>query len=268
MAVATLLIAGIPPTGELFKASTPKKPTWRYYVVLVLTIGSFYLGTLKDKNSESEKTLAATNAKKEQDKRDSIADVRTNESNAKIVSAFAVGLGRYQLKYDSSTNAIIKIVRDSLKTKIIVNDDPVIEFSAPPEWKTADMVKHENGYYTYKYILMSNDAGSTGFILTLNVVVLDSVGGYINLPDCTVLSEEYMLSKAEYAQNFYKVRDTFHYRYIYFWLRGSYKNVDRTKKFNLNVVFANNFNDNTSYICTGNTRQKIIDVVTKGRLTK
>lgn len=232
IAICTIGIAAIPPTGDLFKSAPKRKPTWRYWAILLLTMGSFFLGLEKDHNAASDKEKDQKLAKLEQDKRDSIAKDRTDESNKGIVNAFADGLGKYQLKYDSSTKAIIKIIRDSAKRVISApEEEPSLMINTNPV--TLDS---SNGNVRFFSINLKSFKGEVDNIHVRVIPVKGYGDKFTKFPDNpdvaitnTTLSEgmRTMLPVSLYASKTAT---------IYFHVFGSYTNKKKSLRFTLDEI--------------------------------
>ena len=104
-------------------------------LVLLLSIIAAILTFVKDYASEKATRSAEHDAKVEAEairvKTEYLADIRTDSSNKNIVTSFANALAKFGLKYDSSANAVIKIL-DTLKVnqKIVYGADPIVTINS------------------------------------------------------------------------------------------------------------------------------------------
>jgi len=88
-------------------------------IIFIICSGVILLASIqKDSNNDVQTLNDKAAAKKEQDKRDFANRKLTDQSNAKIVNTFTAALAEYNLKYDASQKAIIKLVKDSAKRVI------------------------------------------------------------------------------------------------------------------------------------------------------
>ncbi len=93
---------------------------------------SMLLIFIQYKMDENDKITKANKATEQQNKRDSIADIRLEKNRDQIITTFAESLAKYGLKYDSTQKVITKLILDSTKrtTTIINRNEPAIDFCA------------------------------------------------------------------------------------------------------------------------------------------
>lgn len=117
-----LVVVIIPFTGEVYsrKASLIKSFTARGWTVLFAFIISILVNYFKDLQVDKDDKAKDRVTKSEKHKDDPISRKRNDESNAKIVNTFTSSLAKYNLRYDSTQNQVLRFVRDSAKKNIRV----------------------------------------------------------------------------------------------------------------------------------------------------
>jgi hypothetical protein len=119
----------VPFTGKVYDGRSKwfKRFTIRGWILCAAVIGSIIVNYYKDEQVETDDLIKADIVKKEKKTDKAMSDKKTNESNAKIVSAFTTALAQYGLKYDSTQKVIQTLVRDSTKKEVkVVNAQPNI----------------------------------------------------------------------------------------------------------------------------------------------
>ncbi|MET0464965.1 MAG: hypothetical protein ABW007_17505 [Chitinophagaceae bacterium] len=261
LAFCTIGIAALPPTGDLFTSNPRKRPTWRYWLLVLLTIGIFFLGLVKDNNAAVEQLDAQRKAKNDQDVRDSLALIRTDESNKRIVAAFADGLGKYQLRYDSSTNEVIRVIRDSAKRIISApEEEPSLLLDINPV-----VLDSSTGNIRHFSLYLKSFKGNPDNV-NVSVYVVKAFGNELSVlkrnPDVGIANESLpegmktILPVELYASNG---------AIVYFYVFGSYTNKKKTLKFPFSQVCFFDLTKGESGFLTSFMDNKIREIFKKNR---
>lgn len=223
----------------------------------------------QQKNDEVKKDKLT---KIEQDKRDSIQrrnydssllimKLKFDSSNFKTNSIISENLGKYGYKFDSANNRIVKMIKDSSKTKIIVGDDPVVNIESDGNIKGIEIKSIRNKEYYLAISLKSNDAGSSSFEIKYSFVCEDTMGYLFYHYNSIPIGYSSAIGKDQYMESFSSIYPVSRPHFIYIWARGKYKNIDKTKSYFLAQVYYYNTYGNTFGMMQGNTREKIIEKV-------
>ena len=198
-----------------------------------------------------------------QDTRDSILKVRYDsslvdmkskfdESNIKTIITVADVLGKYGYKLDSANHGLVKVLKESPKTKVNLPNDPVLLCNA------FILCEQTRGNSVYKIEICSYDAGSTGFDIKGNFLAVDSLGREVYLGGKTIFNYEDRIPK-DSINGFYMGLDNYGlYLYVFIRLSGSYKNIDGSKSFLIDDVIAYNIKARTFRAAAGSMREEII----------
>jgi hypothetical protein len=239
-----------------------KSIRFKIIVFIVATFFGIMASVKKDSKAEQQSANDKIEAQKEQLKKDSINKIFTVESNQKIASALIDALGKYHLKYDSAQKAIIKVVRDSLKEKIIIHETelPTITMAAQ-EGYGFDPSKDGK---MFEITVVSVGAGSRNVNLFLSFVTSPD---FINFNYEPSIRRDFC-KNAAIAKNFENSilipRDTNeNYKYIIMWCRGTYMDNKKSLTFNYDQVTMFNNKSRTVKVITGQTEEKIKSIIIK-----
>ncbi len=243
-------------------------------IIIVSGLTIFVASILQQRSQERKDKEKDEQAKLEQDKRDSI--LRRNydssllvmkdkfdTSNFKTTAIIAENLGKYGYKFDSTNGSLVKLIKDSSKTKVIVGDDPVLAICDFSDMKGITVTNYTKYKISFRTLLSSLDAGSSDFEIKYSYVIQDSLKNLyyyfkeIPIPFSSVLSKD--ASKGNYVN----IESPIEIYFVYIWARGKYKNLDKTKPFEFNEVYYLNPHGNTTGTVKGETREKIIDLILK-----
>src|ERR1035437_5750907 len=145
------------------------------YIFLTCTIVLVLLPPIQNYLQEKHNDKVEKEQKVQQDQRDSSLKARYDStiyvmkdkfdtSNQKSTSIISETLGKYGYKLDSANKTLIRVMRDSSKTKIIVADDPVLSMpNEPPDVKGINIIREEKEKTHYSICFKSYDAGSSRF---------------------------------------------------------------------------------------------------------
>lgn len=221
-------------------------------VLVFLPLVQNWLQNKADERKERDTKIA-------QDRRDSTLKAQYDSSLSVIKSEFdttsmnyvlvvSETLGKYGYKLDSSTKSLKKIIRDSSKTRIITESfDPVLSLGDDDRNKGISLVDRKNGSYNYEITIYSMDAGSSRFSLTCSAAIIGKdFSKPIYLSQFPTCDYKTTLSKGFGLTIYFRVNEKNVYDYLVIWLRGSYYNMDGSKKYFTDQVYFNNKNGNTS----------------------
>jgi hypothetical protein len=228
-------------------------------ILLFMLIGQHYHNKYITKIKDQE-------YQNRQETRDSILRVRYDSSllvmkstfdasNIKTITTVTDVLGKYGYKLDSANGRLVKVAKESPKTKFILSNDPVLLCSA------FILCEQTRGNSVYKIEICSHDAGSTGFDIMGNFLAIDSLGREVYLGGKTIFNYEDRIPK-DSINGFYMGLDNYDlYSYIFIRLLGSYKNIDGSKSFLIDDVIAYNIKAKTFHTAAGSMREEIIDFI-------
>lgn len=177
-------------------------------------------------------------------------------TNLNTVSVIADNLGKYGYKFDSANNRLIKVIRDSSKTKIVIGNDPVVKIYKLYIEPLSDSSK---GFFHIKLSqsIESADAGSCCFDLKLSYVGETDKNDMVYLTNSTALNQKDKLSKDESKTSYMYIGYELNLKMIYVWVRGKYKTIDQSKSFDIDNVYYINVKTNTFGSIMGLTREKV-----------
>lgn len=181
-----------------------------------------------------------------------------DSSNKVTVEVLADILGKYGYTLDSTNKRLVKLIKDSAKTKVFMPDNPVVYISS------FKFLGHVEDYNKYEIIIQSADAGSCDYKIKLSVVTTDTATSHMfYLHSLKPISTESMFK--EQSMNFeFKIHQN-NDPIVAIWFRGTYKNVDKSKTFSVNNVYYNNMDEillpNQVGSVNGETRDRIIKFI-------
>lgn len=196
------------------------------WIYIVLTVVLIILAIFQYK-------IANSIAEKEQNERDSIVEMHYNTSirNLRLSmdtsnKLLAQELGKYNLKYDYAQKRIEKLVRDSSKIIYVQPEDPTLILGSLEK----EALTYDEKSKKYRFTISSESATSTDISLVVSHIASNDyknwqyLGGDLFLVSRTISKNRSMAYDLP--------RDTsLNYRYWIQWIRGSYKNGDKTKSF-------------------------------------
>jgi hypothetical protein len=242
--------------------------TGRGWTIIALNLGILILSVLQYTFNESELVEKEKSAVRLQESRDSILKAnydssllvlksKFDTSNLNTVLTISQTLGEYGYKFDSAQKKLERIVKDSAKTRIYTQEDPVLTICEIVDTTT----KKKSGYNSdllVKYC--SIGAGSTDFKITSIIALADTfpTKNYKYVGKGSGLAQQLQIPKEmTYSRPFYITSNQF-YMYIYIYLTGTYSNIDRTKTFKVDALYFFNKIGRNSGLVDGDTREEII----------
>jgi hypothetical protein len=246
-------------SGEIYNKDQKiffKRITKRGYIfgitnllIVILTVGQYFINLTEVQNTKKESDITQT-------KRDSILKSKYDSTSLNIIKTFVESLAKNYLKLDSNNQKLIKIVKDSSKTKVIVQNDPVLCLCP---------TKSISKYYTTQHEqflcinICSEDATSTGFKINTGLISENSQN------ECKLVSKNPFF--IDYDDKFSK--DSYRTYYInwpkdttiimlYFIIQGNYSNSDNSKLFLINDVHFYNLITNTSGLVVNKRKHELL----------
>lgn len=110
-------------------------------------------------------------------------------SNIKTITSISEVLGKYGYKFDSAKSRLVKILRDSAKTKVVLPDNPVLVCTSFQFYKKFD------GKSFYKLSLIFGDSGSTGFDIRAEFLGLDTLSNLHYFGEKSPFNYDYKIGK-------------------------------------------------------------------------
>src|ERR1035437_4288503 len=236
--------------------------------VIILSVAQYYL----NENELNQKDIEASNKQAIRDSilksnYDSSLYVLKNKfdtSNINIVSTISQTLGKYGYLLDSAQKRLVKIIKDSSKTKIITQEDPILSICS---FEGIKLIKIENGIYYFNLLFCSEGAGCTGFNVNASIVLSDSIPSisFLYLKDNLVLTDELQIPKdAAYLMHF-NLSEKLKFNLLYVYVNGTYTNIERTKTYKIDAAYYYNKIFKTYGMVAGETRKNIIDYIEKNK---
>lgn len=247
--------------------------TPRGWFIIALNFGVIILSVLQYSFNEKELKQKEIEASNKQTKRDSILKSNYDSSlyvlkskfdttNLNTVSIVSQTLGEYGYLLDSTQKRLVKIIKDSSKTKIISAEEPVLSICS---FEGIKLARIENDAYYFDLLFCSNGAASTGYNIKAFIVIADSLNNFLYFKDNLSLSDELQILKdAAFVQHF-NFSNKINFNFLYIYVKGTYKNIDRTKTYNLDAAYYYNKIGKTSGMVMGKTREKIINYITENK---
>jgi len=238
-----------------------------FWWLIFINIIIIALMVLQYVRNETEKTRKEQENNKNQHQRDSINKADNNAYSQKTISAISDGLGKYGFKFDSTNKVLVKIIKDSAKTKVIMPNDPVLECSS------IEFIKKNGDWSEFYLFFTSYDACSTGFKITSTFVISTSDKIYASDDivdtkyaclgdDQEPLSYNDKMSKDETKGVPFRVKIDNSIEKIYIRLKGTYTNCDLSKSFPIdNIYFYKVKNKYSGFVPLGKTTTKIIEAI-------
>jgi hypothetical protein len=273
--VALLLAASsfLSSTGDIIDKERKglKAVTIKGWILLVLNFGILLFSVLQYRQNDIDVKQKEEDANNKQLQRDSILREQYNsslytmkqkydESHKSIVLTIANALGKYGYQLDSSNKILVKLIRDSSKTKVILPDDPVLIIDPTDGIK---LLNEANGIHHYQISVLSTNASSAFFNIKCFFVVADSLGNYYFVKQLDLLSKDDKIPKDFSKGVFYEYSPRLAYSFLYVLLRGNYKNYDGTKSFEINDLYYYNKIGKTFGGMSGKTRTSVIECINK-----
>lgn len=255
--------------GDLFnKKGKPKKNGWIFLacifaVVLLAVAQKFGQDYLDDKKELANEIISKKHDSNLEHRYDSslLANTLTiknnfDSGNDKQTLIISKTLGEYHLALDTANNRIVRLVRDSSKTRVIEPENPTLLIDS------VRLFKKVLNDYIFHVAYRSRDATSRDFKLQSSLVI-----GDFNFTNLRFIFTSIPLDFTNFIDNNGTIIGTFQintaetFSYLFVWLRGSYKNQDESKTFHISTIYYVGYPSGNNGTIKGATRQRIIDLV-------
>ena len=245
--------------------------TKRGWLIISLNFGIIILSALQYFFNEKDLKQKDYEATKKQTLRDSVLKSnydsslyvlknKFDTSNINTVSTISQTLGKYGYLFDSAQKRLVKIIRDSSKTKIIVQQDPILSICS---FEGIKLTKTENGLNYFDLLFCSEGSGCTGFNINIAIVLSDTIpsNNYFYFKDNLKLRDQVQIAKdAAYVQHF-NFSDKIIFKFLYIYVTGTYTNIDRSKSYKIDDIYYYNKIGKTVGLTEGETRKNIIKYI-------
>jgi hypothetical protein len=241
----------------------------RFKIFIILAVLIFVFTILQYIQNGVELSNKEKEANTQQWHRDSILSAQYNSSlyvmkqkydssHQNIVLTIANTLGKYGLRLDSTNQNLIKLIKDSSKTKVILPIDPIL--TVCPDGILLNDQK--NNIHHYELQFCSDDAGSSKFDIKSYVIIADTLDNlYYVGTNTSLISYETKIPTNTQLVAYFDVINPSPYSILYIYLKGNYKNIDGTKSYNIDIIYWYNKNTKRTGIMMGKTRSSIIDFI-------
>lgn len=177
-----------------------------------------------------------------------------------ITKAEAEALGKYGYKFDSTTQLLTRIIRDSSKTKIISGPTPVLGLCRDNPLLVTNSGK--NRIYKFDFNFCSYDAGSTDYNIAIYSVLEDTLGNLYYGGKNTVLDPKLKISLLAQQHQEFRSRMPFDtLSNIYFYVTGNYRSLDNSKLQYIDLVYQYEFSSKTSATIIREMRARVLAIV-------
>jgi hypothetical protein len=177
----------------------------------------------------------------------------TTNNQTKILSTT---LGEYNLALDKANNRIVRLVKDSSKTRIIEPENPTLVIDS------ITLFKKILDNYVYHVWFKSHDATSRDFNIQASLLL-----GQYNFSNLTFINNytpldfSSTITKEGTTMGTIGVNTQSPFSYFILWLHGNYKNQDESKRFPISEMYYVGYPSGNNGTIKGATRQRAIDLV-------
>jgi hypothetical protein len=151
-------------------------------------------------------------------------------------------LGEYGLALDSANGKIVKMVRDSSKTRIVESISPILAINTEDGTGGIFITQSAPPKYAFGFEILSFDASSTDFNIESKIVAADSLlnSFYFAKAIKILQNTDFISANASSViyMDLYLPSDSY---YLLINLKGDYKNSDKSKQFNIDDLYYYNF---------------------------
>lgn len=267
-AALTAIIPLMAKPGQIFNRTYKwyKRIRGTGYIIIAISALGIYFNILQNtyndqKNEEKETKLKESLNKSYKSSLDTMRNNFTNSSK-EIINVVVSSLGKYGFKADSANRRLVRIVRDSSKTKIVMPTQPVVRLCPDSGISLNKRTKNE---YIFNSSFCSLDAGSRKFNFSIKSVYQDSLGILHYGGNAKIFPQSIILYKDS------QFKTTFGYKVsvgqmpkiveVYLYVIGTYENLDGSKIFPLDELYVYNLDDNTFRILSNEKRDEIVNFI-------
>lgn len=235
------------------------RPAGWYFILCLLILIS--LTAIQNWYNQQESDRRDIKAKKEKEVSDSIRKRTYDSSLFEMKKKFDTTqmktielLVKYGYKVDSSNNRLVKIVKDSSKTRVILPDNPVLNLCDGTGIMLDSLVK--DSFY-YKVNICSNDASSTNFDVAFRIVLEDFEKNLIYLGKSPLLRKNTQIPKEKILITGFAISKLIPHNVVYVSMRGTYQNFDQTKTFSVDELYMYTIKDKKFHMAENELRKGI-----------
>lgn len=274
IAICSALAGVVPSTGRITdnRKKFPKNINPRGWftffclsIVVTATITQLIVSKEKEKHAQIEQV-----------KKDSINKVVYNQaltdmkmkydtSNLKTITTITETLGKYGYKLDSSSNRLVKILRDSTRSKVVESVSPTLSL-CPGD----DPIKYEKvDYETIKVVvkLCSIGSGSTNFKVNYDFIFETTSGKFHVSTFNDFLPKDLRLPYLVGEYKAFTFRTDEDVENIYVRLYGSYTNLEKNRIYKANDMYVYNVSSKVVSLPTKDNRAKVADLIEQWKKT-
>ena len=184
-----------------------------------------------------------------------------DKNNSRTISNIANILGEYGFSLDSTNKRLIKLIKDSSKTRVAEKDDPIFTFSYD-QAKMGLIYKNDSGRnYNYDLTFISKDASSCCYDLKLSTVIIDNLGKRVYAGRISLFPMNERVAKNDLVTQSLFIADYLNYDSLYLWVRGTYKNSDESKTYSDDVLYYHIKSSGIQGHLIGFPKQQIVDFI-------
>jgi hypothetical protein len=268
--ICILLFVGVSSlisTGDIIEGNAKglKAITRRGWTMIVLNLCIILFSVFQYYTNEHENKKKDFENIEKQEKRDSSLKAKYDsalfnikkefdKSNIHTISTISEVLGKYGYSLDSTNKTLVKLIRDSTKTKIITQDAPVLRLANDVG---IQYNKHINGHQEFSLSVCSYDASSTDFDCLSYVLKEDSIGNISLISIARFLSKDLSMNKNQPLRMEFLISDTINFNRLVFAIRGTYKNMDKSRIYEINNLNFYDIKSNTYHQAAYGFKERI-----------
>lgn len=158
-----------------------------------------------------------------------------DNSNLKTIATVTNILGKYGYQLDSTGSRLLKIIKDSSKTNVILPENPTLVCSSIEYYGLT------KGIPTYKINFESREASSSGYNIKCYLIAQDSLNKYSILNDSNLLEDYDRIPKNSTKIYYHTIYNDTVYRMIFLRLFGTYRNSDQSKTLSIDEIYYGRF---------------------------
>jgi hypothetical protein len=238
-------------------------------ITIVLNIAVIAASGIQYYLNDRENTKKEKENKRNLEIRDSLLKRNYDSSLVEIKKKFDTTniktiemLVKYGYKADSANNRLVKIVRDSSKTKIMLTERPVFKICGDNTGIT--LLKQDNNKFAYKISFCSYAASSSMYNLDCRTILVnaDSINTeYKYVGKVDLISKDAVVSKDRMLSTILDIDTNLQHTGLCVVVNGTYSNYDNSKVYNINEVYYYDKRKNNLIEILGDTKEKIMQIV-------
>lgn len=273
IAINSAVISFLPSIGKVFdkrrRGLDRIQPIGRVLIILnlftvALSVAQYFINeaevVTKEKAAKRDKQYGDSILKASYDTSLAAMKRKFDTSTIKVIRTVSTTLGKYGYKLDSTSNNLVKIVREPVKE--IEN----------PELSLCGGIKYEgqkNGLDRYSITYCSNSGTSTNFNLHCYAIIADTLmNNLFYLGPADTPSKEMKILNGKSVDALLYVTDKRDYNEMFLYITGTYTNIYSSKLFQVNEVYYYEKKTREFGIVVRKDKMKIVDYINKITKTK